>query len=167
MLLSVLSILSIFISAVIIDLIGLKYPSIGIHAGYFYGGYRFPSLLAALFIFLLFCCYDTKTHIWINRLASLTFGIYLIHDNPYIREILWNRVFNIGAIKESNILIPYSIFSTIIVFVICGAIEALRIFAVEKRYSKSVERISNIMDSIIRQIIDRIASNSKNEYTEE
>ena len=37
-----------------------------------------------------------------NKVFSTIFGVYLIHDNPYIRSLLWPNIFNI-YLKESVI----------------------------------------------------------------
>lgn len=46
------------------------------------------SVLGTVFYFLFFETLDIKSR-WINWVASGTFGIYLIHDNYYVRHLLY------------------------------------------------------------------------------
>lgn len=43
----------------------------------------------------------------IAKLGYLTFGVYLIHDNNIIREILWDRIINANIFINSWFHIPY------------------------------------------------------------
>lgn len=62
----------------------------------------------------------------INKIASLTFGIYLIHDNNFVREkiYIWLKINN-GPIYSYSFVI-YMIIVSIIIFVVCMLIEFIR-----------------------------------------
>lgn len=51
---------------------------------------------------------------WINRVASVTFGIYLFHDNPLVRHFIWIRVYPL-SIDQGN-YIPCSILKIALIF---------------------------------------------------
>lgn len=76
--------------------------------------------------------FKIKHHRWINIAASATFGVYLIHDNNYMRHFLWIDFFNNANYQDSLLLIPYSIIVVIMVYVSCTAIELLRQYTIEK-----------------------------------
>ena len=59
-------------------------------------------------------------------LSGLTFGIYLIHDNPAIRQRLWLRVFKPLSWLHTPLLIPKLTCVILGVFLVCGCIEWLR-----------------------------------------
>ena len=58
-------------------------------------------------------------------LASATFGVYLIHDNYYMRAILWG-VLHPYTYQNSWVLIPYWLFCVGLIFMVCSLIELLR-----------------------------------------
>lgn len=64
----------------------------------------------------------------INKIASTTFGIYLISDNNYLRNILWKNILhmNIVIYKNPLIIIIYIFVSSVIVFIISSCLEYLR-----------------------------------------
>lgn len=61
------------------------------------------------------------------RIATLTFGIYLIHDNPYLRGVLY-RVFRVSAWGDAgtSCLIAALLVGSMSVFCLCAALEYLR-----------------------------------------
>ncbi len=78
----------------------------------------------------------------INIISSATFGGYLIHDNDIIRTLLWKTLFKNSSYADSQYLIPYTIFEIVVVFVVCTAIELIRIYTIEKIYIKRLDCIS-------------------------
>ena len=114
-----------FMSTILFDLLGLKFPIFGKGAAYFYDMMRPFTILAASSLLLGFRKLDVKYNKLINKLASATFGIYLIHDNYLTRPFLWHTVFKNASFQESSYLIPYSIAVIFIVYILCTLIELL------------------------------------------
>jgi len=133
-----------FLSVVLFDIIGMKIPLFGIHSTYFYKMEKLPILIASLMLFIGFLKIDIKYNAIINMISSTTFGIYLIHDNKYVRPFLWKTIFENAKYEESVFLIPYSIAVVILVFVVCFGIELFRIHVIEKRYLRMVKCSANI-----------------------
>lgn len=69
---------------------------------------------------------------FINKLGACAFGIYLIHDNPAVREILWIWLLKHKDHYASPILPVRILLSVIVVYVVCAMAEYLRIRYVEK-----------------------------------
>lgn len=61
----------------------------------------------------------------INRVASTTLGIYLIHDG-FLTEILWPTIRNLQFIKDAQFSFIYLIAVSLIIFVVCIAVDLLR-----------------------------------------
>ena len=57
--------------------------------------------------------------------APTTFGIYLIHDNRFLRNVIW-EVLSPSQFSESYILIFYWIVCEVGIFVVCALIEKAR-----------------------------------------
>ena len=62
----------------------------------------------------------------INTVSGCTFGVYLIHDNPFVRRLLWKRIFNIGELYSSSLFPLHAVAIVVSVFVFCAIIEFLR-----------------------------------------
>ena len=103
---------------------------------------RFPALLNALFVFAFFRNLRVPYNRFINLIASTTFGIYLIHENPYFNKFLWHKIFKMDSFIDSKILLPYMLFAVVITFVCCAMVDLLRKRFVEKPFLKLVDKIS-------------------------
>ncbi len=77
----------------------------------------------------------------INYIASLTLGVYMIHEHRVLRGIIWNRIFAATQTKSFYMTWKYPVKILLIclsIFAVCGLIEAgrLKLFAyVEKRWA--------------------------------
>ena len=69
---------------------------------------------------------------YINNFARLTLGIYLIHDNRYIRPLLWEKLFHNSSLYHTSYLILYSVLEIFSVLICCGIIEYLRRYIVKR-----------------------------------
>ena len=62
----------------------------------------------------------------INMLASVTLGVYLIHDNTYIRNIIYKIIrIDSGMMLSSSSLI-YVLVCALLIFIVCSLIELIR-----------------------------------------
>ena len=89
----------------------------------------------------------------INQTASLVFGIYLIHDNPYMRDYLWGKAVQVGKFLNSLFLVPYSLFVIMIICLVCGLVEFIRGKTIEKAYVSLVKKISEGFENMIDHCI--------------
>lgn len=80
-----------------------------------------------LFIIILKINIPKKLTMPILFIAASTFEVYLIHDNPLIRSILWNDVFKNNQFYWSNYFPIIVILQPLLVFIICIFIAKLRI----------------------------------------
>lgn len=68
---------------------------------------------------ILFSKIDIGNIKWINIISSATFGVYLIHDNKLMRNLLWVKIFKNQSYTNSNKLVLYSIAVILIVYILC------------------------------------------------
>ena len=123
-----------FLFTIIYDFIGLKILSVGRKATRFYGMQQLPIVMISIFLFIGFLNLKIKYNKIINLIATATFGMHLIHDNVYVRDFLWNVLFEDSSLKNSIFLIPYSLLIIAIVFCGCTIIELFRIHIIEKSF---------------------------------
>lgn len=76
----------------------------------------------------------------INVIASTTFGIYLIHDNPLVRPYLWFTLFDVQDAYGKKGFLLFSVIIVGLVFVGCMCIDFFRIATVEKMWGKIITK---------------------------
>ena len=141
-----------FAVVIVLDVLGTKIPLFASNATFLYDYNRLPVVLIALFTFIIFSKLDIGSKRFINVLSSAMFGVYLIHDHPYVRPFLWKTVFKNRTYAKSNMLIPHSLFAIVTVFVGCTLIELIRIYAIEKRCTKVTNKLANLIDNIKERV---------------
>lgn len=112
-------------------------------------------IIQAISLFLLFGTFDFKNKV-INKISSLTFGVYLIHESYYMRMNLykWIGIDNGKMIYGKSILLKVFV-CAIIIFILCAIIEWIRqllfkliskLRFVEKIDSKFMTWLTNILE---------------------
>lgn len=85
--------------------------------------------LGSVALFMTFVSMRLRTG-WLAKLSvflsPLTFGIYLIHDNPETRTFIWKTVLKPYQFLDSPMLIPYAFGCAILVFAVSGMVEYVR-----------------------------------------
>lgn len=97
-------------------------------------------LISAISTFILFTRLNFKSKV-INTIATTTFGIYLIHDNQYMRPYLWKVICRNQEYYTTSNFIPHSIVCILGIFVICSIIEGIRIILLDNLLFKLIENI--------------------------
>ena len=90
-------------------------------------GNSIVGLLAAIGIFTVFKNLECKYNSWINILASTTFAVYLIHNNPIISDWLWNTVIYADRYLESPFFLLHMLGVTTLIFGVCSILELIRL----------------------------------------
>ena len=111
------------------------------------------SLLYVLAGFCLFFLFkNTKIHqsSFINKIATFTFGVLLIHDHQFFRYALWQKIVRTQDWYYSDWFIHIFAITTLSVFVVCAFIDFLRQICLERFILKSklINRV-NLRISII------------------
>lgn len=97
-----------------------------------------PLVLAAAVGLLSLAVYAKPfTSRFINTLGGCTFGVYLIHDNPVVRELLWKDWLHWGHYFTSGSFILRMAASVVLVYGVCTAVEWIR----QKTVAGPMERL--------------------------
>ena len=107
----------------------------------FYDRNGLPVLIAALGLFTLAAYGKPFANSFVNAVGGCTFGVYLIHDNPVVRELLWKHWLHWGDYFTSGSFIPRLMGSVILVYAACTAIEWLRQKTVAKPMEKAIDAV--------------------------
>lgn len=155
MLTIVIALLTFFLGIFLV-LLGIKFPFLGERATYFWGQQSMPILLTSVLLFLGFKKLNLGYSRIVNTIAATTFGIYLLHDHPYVRTFLWSTVFRNATFSDSSLLIPYSIGTCFLVFVGGMLIELFRMYVLERNYMPFINKIVDLLDSRLKQFFDML-----------
>ena len=90
------------------------------------------ALLIAVGVFVKFRQLRLGYHGWINNVAKMTFGVYLIHDSGILREWLWNTLLKVGTFYHSQWFIIDMVLISTGVFLVCAGLEFLRYYFLER-----------------------------------
>ncbi|MCX4303556.1 MAG: acyltransferase [Clostridia bacterium] len=97
-------------------------------------------------IFLLFKNLQIENNNIINKIASTTLGIYLIHTNILIRDFIWIDILKVNTLTNSQYLILYEVFAVVLVFLLCVVIDLIRQFI----FSKFLDKFIDFLESKIK-----------------
>lgn len=105
------------LSVIVLEILGMG------RENYFFERLSLPTLMLATGIFIVFTHIRPRHNHFINLIATSTFGIYLIHENAYIREVLWSFLQTVrGGISH----IFFALICATVVFIMCSIIELMR-----------------------------------------
>lgn len=82
-------------------------------------------IIQTICYFLFFSSLDIKSKV-INKIASLSFGVYLIHDNILLRPKLYNAFYDIYYSSSFFAILGRIFVFSIVIFIVCILIEWLR-----------------------------------------
>lgn len=89
--------------------------------------YNAPLVLASsLCLFLLFKNIRIESPcaaVWISRVAPLMLGVYLIHEHPFIRPLVWTQIVKAPQFYDSPWFLLHFLISTTAVFLGAACIE--------------------------------------------
>ena len=99
------------------------------------------AVITSISVFMFFLNLDIGSSNIINKIASTTFGVLLIHANSDVmRKWLWVDVFdNVGTYSKSMMPVR-AIGTVIIVFGICSIIDLARQRFIEKPFMKIIDK---------------------------
>lgn len=96
---------------------------------------KITALAVAISFFMFFKNIKIDYNPWINRIASSTFGVFLIHTRgDTMRQWLWKDVCNNVGFFDSPYLVVHAVGVVLAVFTACTIIDQVRIKFVEKPF---------------------------------
>lgn len=150
--------LILIISVVCFDFIGIiaNKDNIIKNATYFSKINSLIAIASSISVFLVFAKnYNFYSKI-VNFVSSSVLGIYLFHDNDYIRSIIWEKIYpNVGFLN-SNYMVIHIFIKIVCVFAIGLIIDKIRIYIFEntmlKIWNKQEDKILNRLNNVIGKV---------------
>ncbi len=126
---------------IVARLVGGYIPFVGSHATFFLAAYSPLLLIASLALFELFSRFEIQNDL-VNKIASATFGVYLIHDNELMRDVVWSPV---AALQGFGILggLAY----TVLVYLTCSVLD-LTLSAVARCILRKMSFVVRIREAV-------------------
>ena len=96
------------------------------------------DLLAAILAISLFARLVLQppfTSLFVNRMAQSVLGVYLIHDNSFVRHFLWCDWLPNASYLHTNMMVPVFVAKVLMIFIVCMLIDQIRLFIIEKPVS--------------------------------
>lgn len=94
-------------------------------------------VIAGIALFFFFKEINIPQSKLINKIATCTFGVLLIHDHQFFRYALWQKIVKTQEWYYSDKYILYFVFVTFCVFITCSVFDFLRQITIEKLIMKS------------------------------
>ena len=142
-----LTILSIYC----LNFLGIRYQMALLHSDFFLYENKLLTITNSISLFLVFRNIEIKSNNIINFVAGSMFGVYLIHDNTMVREVLWKYVDSDKIEGGLNFLL-YGILVSLVVFIGCTFIDLLRRLTLDKCIDKLTDRFSKILGNVLLKI---------------
>lgn len=136
------------------DILAIKFNYFVTRWSYFSGGRSIFPFVIAVGLFLYFKSKKIPYNKYINIAASTMFGVYLIHDNGMIAKFIWLKIFHNYAYYNSDFLVIHACVATLIVLVVGGIIDYLRLTFIEKPLFKYLNPKIDVLEVKLRAKLD-------------
>lgn len=106
-------------------------PAIHDHITYFANMYTVPTLFTSMGLFCVFKDLKIPTMKSINVIAQGAFGVYLIHENTFVRELLWQ---NFGFVFSGGVAFEVlcALLATICIYLVLAGVDLIRLQVLER-----------------------------------
>ena len=97
--------------------------------------YDLNSVVCLVCAIALFCTFKNIKPFYsktINILSGTMLGVYLIHDNPLIRSVIWTKIFRCPELIANKYFVLFAIGVCALVFTICVVVDLIRQYAIVK-----------------------------------
>lgn len=111
-------------------------------------------VLISICLFILFLNYKCSNNKIINKIASCTLGVYLIHTHILLRDIIWIKIFKVNEFINLPYVVLYEILVVIIIFIICTLIDYIRQISIEKVYMKMIDKVAEFYNTKFRNKVN-------------
>lgn len=96
-------------------------------------------LIISFELFMGFLRMKEFTNKFVNVVASAAFGVYLIHDNKFMRGYLWDTVFKCKEHYQTGFILWYGLMAVVLIYIVCTLLDLIRQYTVEKLWMRFVQ----------------------------
>lgn len=159
---TIFSFILLILSTVIVDYFAIKFAVFQNRGTLFYERNSLLIVGSAVGLFALAAYHKPFFNSLINTISGCTFGVYLIHENPAVREMLWKQWLPLANYFDS-VMLPLMIVGAVVtVFSVCTLIEFLRQKTVAKSMTKMLDSCKEKVAQLAKRLWDRKKSETLN-----
>ena len=129
------------LSCLLFDLFAMRWSVFSKYETYFSGMNMTTTLITSVLLFAGFKNLSMNFSPVINTIAASTFGVYLIHDNRYMRWFLWGKLFRNADFYNSSFLVLHAFVAIGLTFVVCTLGDLIYRKLIEQNVWKVVARL--------------------------
>lgn len=111
------------------------------------------QLIASVCIFLIFCDLKPQSNKYINKIASATLAVYMLHTNYLIKSWLFNSVIRAQRFQNTVHVIPYIIGCAVLLYVLFVIIDLVKQFLLDGYIDKLSEKFSIIFEEKLIKLV--------------
>ena len=127
-------------STIVLNILSGIYPAIADTTTFFANMYTIPALLTSVGLFCTFKNIKMESVGIVNSVAQGCFGVYLIHENVFMRDFIWGHLGIIFSWGSTFMTIALLLLGACGLFLVCTAIDLIRIRLIEKPFLSLFER---------------------------
>lgn len=143
------------LSTMVFDLLAIYIPVFNRAGTYFYSRNSILIIVLSYGLILIFANMKNMSHRFINVISSTGLGIYLIHDNNYVRSVIWDDILCVTKYKYSPYLIIYLLTCVLVVFILCAVVDYLRQKIFEKPILHLIEpSLNRLTDKLLGKVYE-------------
>lgn len=135
-----ISVISLVGSVILADLAAQTDPEALENALYLSNLNMLPTVMIAITAFVWVLDTKPRHSRIINFLAASVFGIYLFHDHPISRAILWGIVFRNVAYQTSPFLVLHAMMAVMIVFGVGVLVDTIKRGLLDKAIQRGIDQ---------------------------
>ena len=155
-----LSFILLYTSSVVFYILGNMIPFFACKESFFFGRTSLLVIGCAVGLFSLAVYKKAYVNKFINIIGGCTFGVYLFHDNPFIRKLLWLEWLPNFKLYDSIYLPIALILSSVFVFIVCILIDYVR----QRLFAGISFEIINYLYEHIKKIVWFLSEKAKYIY---
>ncbi|MGF2052836.1 acyltransferase [Enterococcus casseliflavus] len=148
--LTLLSIILTILSVIMLNVLGLKINAAATHSTYFLGANKLLTVTNSIGLFCVFRNLQIKSNKTINSIAASSFGIYLIHENPVMRKVIWNYV---SSLKINVPIFIYGLIAALVVYIVCLFIDQIKKIIFDRFLDKIALKVSNMISNKVQKFL--------------
>jgi hypothetical protein len=117
-----------------------------------------PNIICALSLFLYFITMPKKQNLFVQKIASVSFSVYVVHQVPSFFHFLWYEIFRCEAFRSKSWSGLYLIIVAIAVYVAVYVLDTVIRMRIEKKwitttlFKKAANALTHMYDQV--QIIN-------------
>lgn len=125
---------------------------------YLISEYSITGLIFSLMIFLYFLQINIRYNKLINFISSGTLAVYLIHENIFGRNIVWERILKISKIVNSQVgvVILHIIVSVLLIFILGIFLDKVLQYILDNFLDKKINNLTLFLEEKRVDIVNKI-----------